>query len=245
MATNWNVWSRRPRACFPRIIANLSARLTYLDRGDPDAQGSFREKIGRVIVAGGEILLDPVRETVLYPAIAMLREKYHDQDGVKIAIQTTGDVLSERILAELLHRRVWMISVSGMDAYHQGLETELARNALRKKLRAMFESSGMRAFDPECDSWGAGLDTVPWYHFFGATPDSWIGELWARGRAHTNELSQGGIADNFCNAWSGGLNFLDARHSGSEVSIEPNGNVYPGCIKTRQPIGSLLETPPR
>lgn len=107
----------------------------------------------------------------------------------------------------------------------------------------MFESSGMQAFDPERDSWGAGVDTDPWYHFLGATPDSWIGKLWPRGRAHTNELSQAGIADNFCNAWSGGLNFLDARHSGSEVSIQPNGNVYPCCIKTSQPIGSLLETP--
>jgi len=47
--------------------------------------------------------------------------------------------------------------------------------------------------------------------------------------------------DNFCNAWSGGLNFLDYRHGGSEVSIDPQGNVYPCCIKTKVPAGNLLE----
>jgi hypothetical protein len=37
----------------------------------------------------------------------------------------------------------------------------------------------------------------------------------------------------------GGLNFLQYRHGGSEVSIEPNGNVYPCCIKTKMPIGNV------
>jgi hypothetical protein len=231
------------RSNFPRIVANLPGRLTYLDLSDPDDCGGFREKIGRVILAGGEILLDPIRETVLYHAITLLREKYRAQGGVKIVVQTTGDVLSRRILHELLDLGVWMVSISGMDAYHQGLETEQARDALRGKLTAMFESSGMQAFDTDRDSWGGGVESGPWYHFFGATPESWIGKLWPRGRAHANELSQAGIADNFCNAWSGGLNFLRTSHSGSEVSIEPNGNVYPCCIKTRQPVGSLLDAP--
>ena len=73
-----------------------------------------------------------------------------------------------------------------------------------------------------------------------ATPDLWIGKLWPRGRARENELSTAALADNFCNRWSGGLNFLQYRHSGSEVSVEPNGNVYPCCIKTKMPIGNLL-----
>ena len=79
--------------------------------------------------------------------------------------------------------------------------------------------------------------------FFGAQPDSWIGKLWPRGRAFENELSTAEITDNFCNRWSGGLNFLQYRYSGSEVSVEPNGNVYPCCVKTKAPIGSLLEEP--
>ena len=73
----------------------------------------------------------------------------------------------------------------------------------------------------------------------GATPESWIGPLWPRGRALENELSVASLADNYCNRWSGGLNFLQYSHSGSEVSIEPNGNVYPCCIKTKMPIGNV------
>ena len=79
-----------------------------------------------------------------------------------------------------------------------------------------------------------------YFGFFGATPESWIGKIWPRGRAHQNELSTATLADNFCNGWSGGVNFLQYRHAGSEVSIEPNGNVFPCCMKTQLAIGNLL-----
>jgi MoaA/NifB/PqqE/SkfB family radical SAM enzyme len=49
--------------------------------------------------------------------------------------------------------------------------------------------------------------------------------------------------EKFCNAWSGGLNFLNLGLAGSEVSVEPNGNVYPCCMKTKFPIGNLTEEP--
>jgi Iron-sulfur cluster-binding domain len=84
-------------------------------------------------------------------------------------------------------------------------------------------------------------DDGPLFSFFGATPDTWIGKLWPRGRAWSNNLSTATLADNFCNRWSGGLNFLNHRYAGSEVSIEPNGDVFPCCIKTKLPIGNLLE----
>ena len=45
------------------------------------------------------------------------------------------------------------------------------------------------------------------------------------------------------NRWSGGLGFLNHGYSGSEVSIEPDGAVYPCCVKTKLPIGSLLDEP--
>jgi hypothetical protein len=69
---------------------------------------------------------------------------------------------------------------------------------------------------------------------------SWIGKILPRGRAWLNELSTATLATNFCNAWSGGLNFLEHRYSGSEVSVDPNGNVYPCCMKTQSAIGNLL-----
>jgi hypothetical protein len=224
----------------PRIIANLPPRMTYLDRSEPDLYGGFKEKVGRIILAGGEVLLKQVREAVLYPALLQLAEKYKTQGGVKLIIQTTGDQLTPRIIEELLERGVWMISVSGIDAYHQGLETEASRIAAQSRLQAMVEAAGLKHFQEGRDSWGASIESGPWYSFWGATPGSWIGKLWPRGRAMQNELSTAGITDNFCNAWSGGLNFLQAGYSGSEVAIDPHGNVYPCCIKSKKPLGSLI-----
>lgn len=210
----------------PRVIGNLPETMTFFDPGDPVA------KTGRIILAGGEILLDAVREPVLYPALAQLRNRYESNGGIRIFIQTTGDILTERVLDELLERGVWMVSISGLDSYHEGFEEEASRERLREKLTRWFEA---RAMHPD-----RGDGEGPCYHFFGATPESWIGKLWPRGRAWNNGLSQATLADNFCNAWSGGLNFLSYRYRGSEVSIDPAGNVYPCCIKTKAPVGNLL-----
>ena len=208
------------KAHYRRVIENLPARMTFVDPADPGV-----EKRGRIILAGGEILLEAVREPVLYPALELLHEKYKDAGGVNLIVQTTGDLVTAKIVRELVERHVSTISVSGLDEFHQGLEEEGARTALKQKLTNLFEAEG------------AG------YHFFGATGDSWIGKIWPRGRAHLNELSTATLADNFCNAWSGGLHFLDLEHAGSEVSIEPAGLVYPCCMKTKKAIGNLMEEP--
>lgn len=199
----------------PRIIANLPERLTYFDPG---------EMPGKVILAGGEILLEAVREPVLYRGIELLQSRYKSQ-GVRIIIQTTGDLLTARIVDDLKSLGVDTISVSGIDSFHAGLETESAREALVTKCRGLVEASGLR------------------FSSFGATPDQWIGKLWPRGRAWQNSLSTATLADNFCNQWSGGLNFLETHKAGGEVSIDPQGNVFPCCIKTKAPIGNLLEQP--
>ncbi len=221
---------------FRQIIENFPDRMTYLDVED-----GLREKRGRVILAGGEILLDPVREPVLYPALSRLDEKYRGKGGVYLVVQTTGDVLTEKILGELLDLRVDVVSVSGIDAFHAGLEKESAREALKQKLTSMFLARGMQPLPEVPYGTDYGEAQQRYFNFFGATPDSWIGKIWPRGRAQINELSSAGLADNFCNAWSGGLNFLQYRYSGSEVSVEPGGNVYPCCIKTQLAIGNLLE----
>ena len=57
----------------PRIIANLPERMTFRDLADAGDTGEFLEKRGRIILAGGEVLLDPIREPVLYPAIRAIR----------------------------------------------------------------------------------------------------------------------------------------------------------------------------
>jgi hypothetical protein len=144
---------------------------------------------------------------------------------------------------ELLERHTDKISVSGLDAFHEGLEQEHSRMALREKLTHMFEAHGMALDDGSGPLPADANRSVPMFSFFGATPDSWIGALWPRGRAHENELSTATLGENFCNRWSGGLNFLQYRFAGSEVSIDPDGNVYPCCIKTKKAIGSLVEEP--
>jgi len=223
-----------------RIIENFPDRMTYLDLNDCDPEtGRPREKIGRVILAGGEILLEPVRERVLYSALDLLHQKYGGE--VKLIVQTTGDLVTEKVVDELLARHVWQISVSGIDHHHDGLETKAAQEKLVAKLTRIFESRGM-VFKPlVAESAGEAEMGGRYFSFFGATEDAWIGPLWPRGRAQQNELSTATLRDNFCNRWSGALNFLQYRYQGSEVSVEPNGNVYPCCIKTKAPISNLLE----
>ncbi len=224
----------------PRIIDNFPDRMTWLDLEDCDpATGQPREKTGRIVISGGEILLEAVREPVLYSALDRLHRKYDGRVG--LIVQTTGDLLNERIVDELLARHVWQISVSGIDAHHQGLETVEARSRQAARLTRIFESRGMINDPHVAEDAGKGSFDRRYFSFFGATEDEWIGPLWPRGRAWKNEISRATLRDNFCNRWSGALNFLQYHYNGSEVSVEPNGNVYPCCIKTKRPIGSLLD----
>lgn len=228
---------------FPRILANFPDRMTFRDPAEVLPDGGFREKRGRIILAGGETLHKAVREPVLYPILETIHSKYRDAGGVEVIVQTTGDLVTEAIVEDLLARHVDKISVSGLDAYHEGMESAAAREALREKLTRMFESHGMKA-----DDGGGPLPVeqhraTPAFSFFGATPGSWIGALWPRGRAFRNELSTANLGENFCNRWSGGLNFLAYGLAGSEVSVDPDGNVYPCCIKTKKAVGNLLEEP--
>ena len=226
---------------FPRIVDGFPARMTYLDQDDPRPDGSFPEKRGRIILSGGEALLDPVRERVTYPVIERIAARYAQQGGVRVVVQTTGDLLTDAIVDGLLERGVWMISVASVDDFHVGLEGPEKQRRFVDRLTALFERHGMRRSGLSATTRNWHEEEGPLYGFFGATPDSWIGKLWPRGRAWENGLSNATLADNFCNRWSGGLNFLRHAYNGSEVSVEPDGSVYPCCVKTKLPIGSLLE----
>ncbi len=218
----------------PRIIANLPASLSYVEDGV--------ERAGRIILSGGDVLTEPVRERVLYPTLQAIRDKYREQGGVRVIVQTTGDLLTPKILDELLALGVNTISVAGMDDYHVGMEGD-KRQKLIDKLLAMFQAAGLQnsaLFAARRLEDGTG---PAYFNMFGATEDAWIGKLWPRGRAWQNGLSTATLEDNFCNAWSGGLNFLNHGQAGSEVSIDPTGDVYPCCLKTAHPLGNLTEEP--
>jgi sulfatase maturation enzyme AslB (radical SAM superfamily) len=223
----------------PHIIENLPERMTYLDLEDCDPQTlQPREKTGHIILAGGEVMLEAVREKVLYSGLKLLRQKYGDE--VRLVIQTTGDILTEKMVDELLEHHVSKITIASIDEHHQGLDTPAAQQKLMDRLTRIFESRGMSQLHLHPGEQKIEKDDERYFLFFGATEDAWIGPLWPRGRAMKNNLSKATLRDNFCNRWSGALNFLEYKYSGSEVSIEPNGNVYPCCIKTKAPLGNLL-----
>lgn len=234
------------KANAPRVIANLPARLTYLEAAAEAerAAGSelFIERVGKIILSGGDVLTEPVREAVLYPTLAAIREKYAAQGGVRVVVQTTGDLLTPTIIRELVDLGVWTISVSGMDDFHVGMEGD-KKITLADKIAAMLEEGGVRKADPDADRHERGIEQGPLYNMFGANEDTWIGKLWPRGRAWENGLSSATLTDNFCDAWSGGLNFLNHGYAGSEVSIDPNGDVFPCCIKQRIRLATSPKSP--
>lgn len=224
---------RESESAFAAIIENLPDTLGYTD-------DEGRKHAGRIILAGGEVLVDPVRERVLYPILKKLNAKYGGD--VNIIIQTTGDRITDTILDELLAHNIWMVSVAGMDDYHVGHEGE-KRLPLIEKLHALFASRGMRETGEAGPVRTSSDKATAFYHMFGASEDAWIGKLWPRGRAWENGLTTATLADNFCNAWSGGLKFLDYGKAGSEISIEPDGSVYPCCLKTAAPLGNITQEP--
>jgi len=167
----------------------------------------------------------------------------------KISMATSGDVLTPERLDECWTRGVEGIAIASIDDYHVGMQGE-KKFAFMDKIRALMQSRGVREVslggakdkrlkEPDV---AAGRDqTGPTFLFFGAQEDLWIGELWPRGRALSNGLSKAGYDVNFCSRWSGGKNFLHIGKAGSEVAIEPDGAIYPCCLKTKAPLGKLTE----
>lgn len=220
---------------FERIVRNLPDDFSYLH---PLSDGRSERRTGRIILAGGEVLVDPVRTRVLYPALEAIQEKYAGK--VRVSVQTTGDLVTPEILGDLKSRGVWMVAISGMDDFHVGLEGD-KRLGLQSELDTMFAAKGFSQVSLSTRRRDYTTEAGPFYLYFGADPNSWIGELWPRGRAWTNGLSKASMDTNFCARQSGAKGFLNAGALGSEISIEPNGDIYPCCLKTREPLGNLTE----
>lgn len=221
----------------PRIVANLPPSMLHRDRATVDRNGDPVTRIGRIILAGGEALLNGVRRRVTLPTLAALRARYRQAGGVRLAVQTTGDLVTPEVVSELIAHGMDHLSVSGLDDFHTGMVGD-RKDALRERLTAMFAGLGM--VPGGAADQGAG---PPSFGFFGATPDSWIGRIWPRGRAWSEGLSTATLVDDFCARWSGGLGFLDHGWAGSEVAIDPDGDVFPCCMKTAKPLGNLIEEP--
>jgi hypothetical protein len=232
------------------ILRNLPDDMSYLDPGRPNADGAPARRRTLLVLAGGELLIDGVREELFYPVLDAIRERWGTASP-HVSIQTTGDVLTPRHVDEMLARGVGTIAIASIDDFHAGMEGA-KKFAFMERVRAMLTAAGAREIDlgaardprvqpPARDARRSEPDTGPFFVFFGAQPELWIGELWPRGRAWTNGLSNATYETNFCARWSGGRNFLNHGMAGSEVAIEPDGSVYPCCLKTKSPLGNLTQ----
>lgn len=231
------------QSAYEAILANLPDDFTYADPKDPT-----RRKQGLLVLAGGELLIDGVREELLYPVLEAIQRRWGAQ-APHISIQTTGDILKPEHIEAMLARGVGTIAIASIDDYHVGLEGD-KKFKLMDKIRAMMTQFGVQEVglggqrDPKLKTPAptrSERGQGPYFLFFGAQPDLWIGELWPRGRAWANGLSDATYETNFCARWSGGKNFLNHGQAGSEVAIEPDGSIYPCCLKTKAPLGNLTE----
>lgn len=231
------------RAAWEAVLANLPDDFTYADARDP-----ARRRRGLLVLAGGELLIDGVREELFHPVLEGIQRRW-GAAAPHVSVQTTGDVLTAAHLDAMLARGVGTIAIASIDDFHVGLEGE-RKFRLMDRIRALMASRGVQevglggARDPRLaapEPTRAERGPGPYFLFFGAQPDLWIGELWPRGRAWSNGLSDATYETNFCARWSGGRNFLNHGQAGSEVAIEPDGSVYPCCLKTKAPLGNLTE----
>lgn len=226
------------------ILDNLPDDMSFRD----PKTGARKRSL--LVLAGGELLIDGVREELFYPALEAIKERWGAR-APYVSVQTTGDVLTPDRIEAMLSRGVRTIAVASIDDYHVGLEGE-KKFAFMDDIRAMMAPFGANEIDlggardtrlkakssaTRRDAMGEG----PFFLFFGAQPELWIGELWPRGRAWANGLSNATYETNFCARWSGGKNFMNHGEAGSEVAIEPDGSVYPCCLKTKAPLGNLTE----
>lgn len=223
---------------FQKVLANLPDDFSYID-----AAGKRRR--GLLVLAGGELLIDGVREELFYPVLDAIQERWGEA-APHVSVQTTGDILTPQHIQEMLARGVGTIAVASIDDFHVGLEGD-KKFDLMSRIRTMMAAAGVTetslggARDSRLEAPPPARGPGPHFLFFGAQPDLWIGELWPRGRAWTNGLSNATYETNFCARWSGGKNFLNYGQAGSEIAIEPDGSIYPCCLKTKAPLGNLTE----
>ena len=226
---------------FPRIVANFPERFTYRDLDDPQPGRTFPEKTGRIILSGGESLLDAVRERVTYPVVERLRAKYAAQGGVKVVVQTTGDILTDAIVDELLERGVWMISVASVDDFHVGLEgpgEAEARSSTSSPRCSSATEWPSRPVGDDAQLARGGRSRLQLLRRDAGHLDRQA--VAARARVAERAVARDARGQ-LLQSLVGRAQLPRHRFDGSEVSIEPDGSVYPCCVKTKLPIGNLLE----
>jgi hypothetical protein len=145
-------------------------------------------------------------------------------------LQTNGDLLTDKILDQLLSLGVCRFDIASIDRYHTHKNNHLS------KIRSIFQKKNIPCDNDDNTSYFLQEDIISW-GYWGATEDLWLGGNWARGRAlETNTWTQN-PAHNFCAIHSGARNFLGGHDDVTqEISIQL-WKINPCCPGTKYPMG--------
>jgi hypothetical protein len=186
------------------------------------------DKVGRVILSGGEPTMEMEKLTTLVTA---LRKRYPQDTG--ILLQSNGDLLDGGRLKALEEMGIDRLDIVSMDRFHKH------QGARREELETLFLAGGWKD--------GSGLPEgqllipgSPAYAFWGANEDIWLGGNWARGRALENNHAYMNPTHNFCSLWSGALGFLDDGSPRQEVHVQLS-RLYPCCPTSYLALGDVRE----
>ena len=105
-------------------------------------RGSWFRKSTTLILAGGELLIDGVREELYYPVLDAIARRW-PVNPPRISIQTTGDVLTPDYLDAMLARGVSAIAIASIDDYHVGMKGE-RKFRFMQEIRALMSSRGVQ-----------------------------------------------------------------------------------------------------
>lgn len=198
-------------------------------RAEVDAVLENLPETNRLILSGGEPLVE--KELLLYVLRGAAR-RY--QGRPTVALQTNGDLLDETALDELLEAGIQHMSIASQDQYHAD------RPGQRERLAELLSSRGLCEVDVGDPA--AAKRSGRTFALWGATPDLWLGGLWARGRALRHGTWKRDPEHNFCALWSGALGFLDDGSPRQEIAIQLT-SVYPCCPGTVEPLGDVSKEP--
>ena len=186
------------------------------------------DHIDRIILSGGEPLAEKKQ---LYLILDALKEKY--QGRSQIMLQTNGDLLTGKILDQLISKGVTRFDIASIDRYHKKAGDHLMH------LAEIFDSRGVDGSekDPLIDKETYIIPSSLTWGYWGATDDMWLGGNWARGRAIEKNIWKKDPTHNFCKVLSGGIGFLNgAKDIPQEISIQL-WRINPCCPGTYKAMG--------
>jgi organic radical activating enzyme len=192
------------------------------------------EKLGRIILSGGEPLAD---KKLLYLILETLTKKYGKE--FNISLQTNGDLLKPKILDELLEKGVKSFNIASLDRFHKHAGAKL------EPLKNLFDSRGLVDVMPYItvgvyeEGKKQKIDSN-WitYSYFGANEEMWLGGNWARGRAFEKDLWMQDPLHNFCKIQSGAKNFLGGHKDVIEELSIQLWAINPCCPGTKKAMGN-------